>query len=77
MPMFVYQLRELKLVQTGAIQADCGDEAPANPAAKPISPAFATPVHDLNETYVAIEDDEAAAREMTFTTVWLLRAFHL
>jgi len=69
------QLWELKLVQSGAIQEAPGHEAPANPVAKPISQAVATPVHDLNEPYVATEEYEAPSNDMTFPRVWLLLGY--
>lgn len=62
-------LWELKLVQSGAIQEASGHEAPANPVAKPISQAVATPVHDLNEPYVGTDEYEAPPNDMSFSRV--------
>jgi transcription initiation factor TFIIA large subunit len=62
-------LWELKLVQSGAIQESSAHEVPGNLVAKPISQAVATPVHDLNEPYVATEEYEAPSSDMPFSRV--------
>lgn len=74
MNLIDHQLWELKLVQSGAIQEASGHEAPANPAAKPVSQAVATPVHDLNVPYVATEEYEAPSNDTTFSRVccWVM-----
>jgi len=68
--IFLVQLWELKLVQSGAIQEAASHEAPG---AKLISqPVAATPVHDLNVPYVATEEPyEAPTSDMNFSRVRL------